>query len=547
MGLIFVNFVPFGFVNASVSVAGIIESDVTWTKANSPYVLAGNVLIAEGVTLTIESGVTVNMGNFFIMVNGTLRAQGSSSDRIMLNGGYVWIREFSPGWNNQTGAGNIVENAMFTNSSLYSDASLKASNNFVNGSLSAAASSLVTNNNVTNELLVFDSTFATNNIATKNAYGYGPCLLSSNTVGDLRIDSSATASNNTITGGVTNNDATLTNNIISGNVSVNGGTVSHNIISGNLTCGESAMVSFNDIGKGVFISTGTPTILNNTVKSGDIGINLSPSFANASIINNTITARNIGINIVPSFNFGIVAAGKADAYISGNTIYNCSVAAIKIGGSTTYAGGVDLINNAIINNNLIFNNSYGIQNGGNANIEGNTISFNNYGVDYVGIARNNIIANNSIGIGYAGTIEGNLIVNNRVGITTGSIIRNNTIARNTLAINGSFTTLTYNNIQDNTNNIRYSSSSNADASNNWWGTTNTAAINQTIYDYKNDFTLGRVDFVPMLTAPNPSAPSANTPIPPPIVIPELQTPMLIAILLIATLAITVGRLIKKKR
>jgi hypothetical protein len=82
-------------------------------------------------------------------------------------------------------------------------------------------------------------------------------------------------------------------------------------------------------------------------------------------------------------------------------------------------------------------------------------------------------------------------------------------------------TIIENNLQNNTLNIQLTTdysghSKDVDASNNWWGTTDTQAINQTIYDFKDDFTLGVVTFVPFLTAPNPEAMSnLNAPIPTP--------------------------------
>jgi len=69
---------------ADTSVSGIIDSDTTWTLANSPYIVTGNVLVNEGVTLTIEPGVEVKFdsGNS-LQLNGELVAQGISDNLII--------------------------------------------------------------------------------------------------------------------------------------------------------------------------------------------------------------------------------------------------------------------------------------------------------------------------------------------------------------------------------------------------------------------------------------------------------------------------------
>ena len=41
------------FADASTPVIGIINSDTTWTKANSPYSLNGPTAVNSGATLTI--------------------------------------------------------------------------------------------------------------------------------------------------------------------------------------------------------------------------------------------------------------------------------------------------------------------------------------------------------------------------------------------------------------------------------------------------------------------------------------------------------------
>lgn len=66
-------------VQASTDVIGIITSNTTWTKANSPYNLTGSILVSNGVELTILAGVTVNLNGYVIMVNDTLTAGGSGN------------------------------------------------------------------------------------------------------------------------------------------------------------------------------------------------------------------------------------------------------------------------------------------------------------------------------------------------------------------------------------------------------------------------------------------------------------------------------------
>jgi len=97
------NTLNFGSAQNYKEVNGIIKSDTIWTKLSSPYNLTGPVLVNSGVTLTIEPGVTVNFGTNYIQVNGTLNAQGTSTNNIYLNGegglpgfGSIVITKFSP-------------------------------------------------------------------------------------------------------------------------------------------------------------------------------------------------------------------------------------------------------------------------------------------------------------------------------------------------------------------------------------------------------------------------------------------------------------------
>ena len=104
-GLTLVGTGHFGTVQASTSVSGIISLDTTWTQANSQYELTGNVLVSNGVTLTIQPGVTVNLGSYYIQVNGTLTAKGTSDNPIRFNSGSITFNSYSTSWNEQTGSG----------------------------------------------------------------------------------------------------------------------------------------------------------------------------------------------------------------------------------------------------------------------------------------------------------------------------------------------------------------------------------------------------------------------------------------------------------
>ena len=355
-GLIFVS-----DAHAFTPVSGILTSDVTWTKANSPYNFTGNVFVASGVTLTIESGVTVNLNNYYLDVNGTLNARGISSDKIVFqtNSTYSFTRQisftrYSKGWDEQTGQGCIIENAV-----------LKSIVIIING-----ASPKIANNEIDTTIFI--------------------------------------SSGSPI---VTNNKLNLHSN-------------------------------------GINVMGGSPIISSNTLSGTGFAMGIFGS-GNVTLSNNKISKFSTGIKIY-----------SGNYVISENSIIECSNG-IEVG-----VGVMATIQKNLINNNI----QYGIS-GGNAYIDSNTIT------------------NNKIGI--HNPIAGSIIHNNNI---LGNIV--NSITATTADI---------------------------DATNNWWGTTDIAAINQTIYDRKIDYTLGKATFVPILTAPNPSAPAIPEIINAPISTPNPST------------------------
>jgi hypothetical protein len=76
-----------GFSFAEVAPSSI-AADTTWTKSQSPILINETLTIAVGATLTIESGITLTLADkVSIRVQGGLKARGSESDPIRVEGG----------------------------------------------------------------------------------------------------------------------------------------------------------------------------------------------------------------------------------------------------------------------------------------------------------------------------------------------------------------------------------------------------------------------------------------------------------------------------
>ena len=118
--LALVSSVHFGGAQTSgTNVSGVIVTDTTWTSANSPYTLTGALAVNKGTTLTIQPGVTVNINSYYIQVNGTLVAKGTNADHIQFSNAAVYFTSTSKGWDQQTGSGSIIENAIMNSSNQY--------------------------------------------------------------------------------------------------------------------------------------------------------------------------------------------------------------------------------------------------------------------------------------------------------------------------------------------------------------------------------------------------------------------------------------------
>ena len=204
-GIAFANDLRLGMAQVGTNVAGIISSDTTWTKAKSPFNLTGPVVVNSGVTLTVEAGATVNLGQYYIQVNGSLVARGIGENKIQFNEGplslpfesalsarSITLTASSSNWNEQTGTGCIIENAVF---------------NLTRG-LSVGCSAKIEHNvNVNVDLSPYSPLWVEeaspiisgNTLGEISINGGSPVIINNTSYGGIVIDSgSAIISNNTI-------------------------------------------------------------------------------------------------------------------------------------------------------------------------------------------------------------------------------------------------------------------------------------------------------------------------------------------------------------
>ena len=101
-------------LNAQTNVSGNITTNTTWAASKSPYTLVGTVDVENGVTLTIDSGVTVIMQNHYLEV-GYSNSSILQANGVTFNNGTIWFDHNSVG---------TVTNCSFVNTSIeFDDAS----------------------------------------------------------------------------------------------------------------------------------------------------------------------------------------------------------------------------------------------------------------------------------------------------------------------------------------------------------------------------------------------------------------------------------------
>jgi hypothetical protein len=261
-------------VSAATYVNGPITSDTTWTKASSPYRLTGSVTVLSGVTLAIEPGVMVDFYGYSLQVAGTLKARGTTSDNIVLFASASYIQTSiyftsSTSWNESTGTGSIIENAVLSSAGIsITNSSPKICNNYL------------TNYNVNNLITISSGS----PLIVNNA-------IDCQTTGIYFASGSPTISNNFIKAAVYGvygaNGVVSDNNITSGNTGI--------YATGNLTITRNLITSSP---YGIRTTSSLPTVENNIIINNGYGVS-----GGGTIRNNTIANNNqAGISVTLSCN-----------------------------------------------------------------------------------------------------------------------------------------------------------------------------------------------------------------------------------------------------
>ncbi len=433
---------------------GIIDTDTTYKLSDQPYIVTGNITVNNGITLTIEPGVTLRFNqNSSLQIDGTLKAQGTNNNKIVFTSNQKVPQKGD--W------GKIL----FYDSS--TDATFNESENYIDGSILEYATIEYTGENAAMEAA--DAHPFINNSIIRNNIGTG---IYANISNQFKILNS-NVSNNDVGGIIIYGDSSF---------------IKGNTIENNKNGNKGGGIDIN----GDFFTVSNNTIRYNTTSMYGGGINIY--FGEGIVSNNLLdgnTSNDIGGGIS---NFG------GTIVISNNIIRNNHTIMMNSYGG----GGINNSGNASIINNLVYNNTSFYQVAGISS--------------YKGTVSNNVVCDNIASDGTGGISVGEAaITNNTVYNNTGKYsaislynftmdtvyIKNNTISGN-IAVGADTTcavivsgraSFNYNNIFGN----RYSiydfmnySSFNIDASNSWWGTTLGSPSPSMIYDYNYNNFLGFV-------------------------------------------------------
>ena len=229
----------------------------------------------------------------------------------------------------------------------------------------------------------------------------------------------------------------------------------------------------NNKSKGIFLTGTSMKLIGNTIESsGGSGISINNGTV-VTIDGNTISGNSSG---------GVMISSATTATLSNNTISGNKDTGVDIFSATT----------ATLSNNTISGNSSSVYSSSNkTSITGNVI------------IKNKSTSGGGVYIGGAGkgiTITDNEISDNES--NSAILIRGITVINRNNILN---------NIGKAMENRDAQGTPNMDATNNWWGTTDTFAIRSDMIDFFTDSSRGQIDIEPVATSAFAVGRSSSTP------------------------------------
>jgi hypothetical protein len=422
-----------------------ITSDQTWTANENPVVVNQNITIASNATLTIGPGVKVYMAQGkSITVNGGFVTNGTKDSLIVFQG--VGNGTWGSIMFNAGPGTRAVQYCKFSNGG-----SSGALGTIMISSMSPRINSSVISNSGSSGIYIGGGGLYLDSSTIEKCSGYGIISNMNGQAGDIQVFNTSIEHNG------------------------NSGIVA-DIENQHLVVKTSVIRANN--GTGIGIKNGSAEITGNTIDSNSNGSgSLGPN-------NGYYAGGGISLD----------CGGGGDTYlISGNTIQANNG---YQGGAIFdwWTPGAEITNNVILGNNASIGGALYLTNVSGIVVSGNRIEKNNalqYVVDYMTLSLN--------------TISNNTFLNNTVHTAPFATICIDTFFLTTQA---SLTPVLHNNnfVDPGITYEIFNSKNPMDATNNWWGSTDSVEIQKRIYDYSVDGTRGTVNFVPFLTSPSSLAP-----------------------------------------
>lgn len=350
------------------SVCGTLDTDTTWTAGAMPYRVTCDIIVPAGITLTIESGVTVQFehSDSDLIISGTLHAQGTSSNPIL----------FQPVIG--TVAGSWGQVAFLAGSSGKLDHAILE----YGGSGHSLLYLLSNQVEVTNSVVRYSAARGIYIYAEASPLISGTQILSNTNNGIHNHAGNPIIQNNTIIsngiayagGGILNvsGDPIIRGNVIEGNsASARGGGIES--LSGNPVIQNNTILNntaydgaYDGEGGGIYTYEGDPIIQGNIIQGNFVGSGGGGiySYSGNPFIQNNVIQYN-------SNQYSYFSGGGGIYIYTGNPVIEDNVIQYNTMFGTSSGGGIyNRFGDVTIRNNTIISNSVQGNGGGIANYAG---------------------------------------------------------------------------------------------------------------------------------------------------------------------------------